>query len=69
MGLVVSVSLPRRHPQQGEGHTSGKKIASSTFMEGTSMPLAGLNRITDIALFVSDLPRAIAFIVTGSSSS
>ena len=25
------------------------------------MPLAGLNRITDIALFVSDLPRAIAF--------
>lgn len=25
------------------------------------MPLARLNRITDIALFVSDLPRAIAF--------
>ena len=25
------------------------------------MPLAGLNRITDIALFVSDLGRAIAF--------
>jgi catechol 2,3-dioxygenase-like lactoylglutathione lyase family enzyme len=25
------------------------------------MPLAGLNGITDIALFVSDLPRAIAF--------
>jgi uncharacterized protein len=61
MGLVVSVSLPRRHPQQDELHTSGKKIASSTFMEGTSMPLAGVNRITDIALFVSDLPRAIVF--------
>jgi catechol 2,3-dioxygenase-like lactoylglutathione lyase family enzyme len=25
------------------------------------MPLAGLSRITDIALFVADLPRAIAF--------
>lgn len=25
------------------------------------MPLAGLSRITDVALFVSDLPRAIAF--------
>ena len=25
------------------------------------MPLPGLNRITDIALFVADLPRAIAF--------
>ena len=25
------------------------------------MPLAGLKRITDVALFVADLPRAIAF--------
>ncbi|WP_428663911.1 VOC family protein [Reyranella sp.] len=25
------------------------------------MPLAGLSRITDVALFVADLPRAIAF--------